>query len=143
MKVFTLKGKPKGITMTVKLRVDDENAYLLRSYAWQLGLGGANGNSYTIRRSALGEWLYLSHEIANISSDYSVRHKNSDTLDFTRANLVVGPARRKSTKTHCANGHELTEENTYQYTYGFRCKICIENNKANFRQKRKLMHGKI
>lgn len=51
-----------------------------------------------------------------------------------RAEEVLSPERRKKpkfTKTHCAHGHEYTEENTYINTNGARlCQTCLRARRA-------------
>jgi hypothetical protein len=69
-----------------------------------------------------------------------VRHLNGDPFDNRLENLAWGTARDnaedrmrhgrgvlKDQKTHCINGHEYTEENTYRWSSenGYRrCKTC-------------------
>lgn len=57
-----------------------------------------------------------------------------------RENLLRGhgiPA-INAAKTHCVNGHEFTNDNTYIYGKNSRmCKICVYNRKKQSRQKHK------
>lgn len=52
-----------------------------------------------------------------------------------RENLMAAEnsvAAKNSAKTHCNEGHEYNAENTYFYTYGRKCRLCLEAwKKAN------------
>ena len=78
------------------IKIDDADAYLMRSYVW-------NGVTRTpnwvdVRRSARSGFgssvhshVMLSHELMPPGAGEYVAHRNGDALDFRRANLEVRP----------------------------------------------------
>jgi hypothetical protein len=49
------------------------------------------------------------------------------------------PAARRGRRTHCQNGHEFSEANTYIDNGGRRCRICVYAHKNEARRRKKLM----
>jgi len=48
-----------------------------------------------------------------------------------------GPTAKNAKKTHCNNGHEFTEANTYQQKNGRECRICRTARKARFEERKR------
>lgn len=87
IKRFRLKlsGRPAGETVVIK--VSECDAYLLRSHVWTATL---KGGSLTVQRTvALGMVRHLGRYIMDCPADKYVRHRNGDSRDFTRQNLLV------------------------------------------------------
>jgi hypothetical protein len=51
--------------------------------------------------------------------------------------MASGAAKRVAQKTHCSNGHELTEENIYWFRNKRLCRICRKNSRTRTEAKRK------
>lgn len=53
--------------------------------------------------------------------------------DNARDRMAAGTARGHARPSHCINGHEYTEENTYHESRGIACKICRRNAVRRYR----------
>lgn len=81
------------------------------------------------------EHLYLGTQLDNVRDSMEIgTHQNGNN----------GNRREKNLKTHCVNGHEMTEENSYIYKNRREgCKICRLNNDRNKRQRHKQFLKKL
>lgn len=78
------------------IKIDDADAYLMRSYVWRGDRVGSNG-WIQVRRSTgsgtccAGQYRTLAAELMSPAGDQFVAHTNGDPLDFQRANLALKP----------------------------------------------------
>lgn len=106
-----------------------------------------------IRFEANGCWFWLAHKdkdgygtftlwpfvvkahrvsysmfVGMIPDEYQIDHTCWNTSCVNPAHLVPVPydknPRRKSNKTHCIHGHEMTDENTYTWFGDKLCRTC-------------------
>lgn len=71
------------------IKVDDQDAYLLRSQVWRVQTTSKGGQLVQARYRRWGVALMLSHLIMDAPDGSRVRHLDSDQLNFQRANLQV------------------------------------------------------
>lgn len=89
-KRFTIKAHARRADLVIK--VDDCDAYLLRSYPWSARAPGPRNVQYRVQRSlGAGAWKPLSHVICPPAVGERVVHMNGDSYDFTRDNLRALP----------------------------------------------------
>ena len=89
-------------------------------------------------------YIYAVGEIPDgLSIDHLCRNRrccNPAHLEAVtnRENLLRGPttqASRNAVKTHCINGHEFTEANTYYRKDGRTCRTCSMLNMRKYRSR--------
>lgn len=88
------------------IKIDDADAYLMRSYVWNCKDHGNAGLS--VRRSCgsgtqlPGQYVLLGHELMSPPGDHVVLHIDGDYLNFQRANLQVAPRSEMTRRAHQA-----------------------------------------
>jgi hypothetical protein len=87
-------------------------------------------------------WSYL-HFVGSIGDGNEIDHKcrNRSCVNpqhLESVTLLENRRRRNSAKTHCANGHEFTEQNTYWWTDpdGYRTRHCVTCRRTRVRRPR-------
>lgn len=73
------------------------------------------------------------------------RHRNGDSLDNRPENLCYGTHAENMTDlsehfihpTECANGHSMTEENTYRWGTWLKCRQCIRIADARYKERKR------
>ena len=75
--------------------------------------------------------------IGTIGVDLEVDHlcRNrlcANPLHLEAVSLQENRRRRNEAKTHCKNGHEFTEENTYAHLGRRSCRTCLRENQRRF-----------
>ena len=98
---------------------------------------GAHRFAYESIRGAIPEGLVLDH-LCRTPHCCNPWHMEITTQ---RTNTIrgVGPAAINSKKTHCVNGHEFTEENTYLVGPARsrrNCRICLRDATKRYRIKK-------
>lgn len=131
-KLFKLKCKKDGVNYEHTIRVDDQDAYILRSQVWVLK---RKITGFQVLRRINGVDVSLEQYLIDAPSHLTVQHKNGNTSDFCRENLRFGLAADSEV---CINGHALTPENTYAdgTKRGAYCKTCNQKAVLKYRIKK-------
>ena len=98
----------------------------------QIGTSRINGKkilrrahqiSYEIHHGAVSEGLEINHKCLQrwcVNPDHLEAVSHKENMRYGN-----GPAASRARQTHCKNGHEFTEQNTYMTFEGWRkCKAC-------------------
>lgn len=118
-----------------------------------LWIGGLDSDGYAQWKGARGHRAVFEKEVGLIPTGLVLDHlcRNRSCVNpahlepvTNRENILRGEglAARNAEATHCANGHEFTEENTYTYTnesypHGRRvCKTCVFERQSARRRAR-------
>lgn len=114
-------------------------------WLWKGRLDNGYGSLWVNKKQKLGAHVfsYMVHNLTLVPEGLCVDHLcrnrscvNPEHLEQVtlKENVLrgVGPSAVNAKKTHCINGHEFTEENTYRYSRGRACKECqrASNRKA-------------
>lgn len=82
-KCFEVKNRRGNVVFTI----DDDDAYLIYDYKWNMIHGGTS-RPYLQRLIGKGKWELLSRVIAKPQDDENVKFKNNDPTDLRRNNLL-------------------------------------------------------
>lgn len=86
MKRFTIKGGKNLPGQIFTITVDDQDAYLLRTYVWRAQL--KDGYAYFVRSTAGHTTVALHRMIMDARKGETVMFQSDDHLDLRRANLI-------------------------------------------------------
>jgi hypothetical protein len=100
--------------------------------AWFLTFGAIDGDLCVLHRCDNPPCINPKHLFLGTHAD------NAADRDAKGRN--GGDTRRKRT-THCANGHEYTDENTYTYKRTRYCRECVRAKTRRYYYRQKAAHG--
>ena len=120
------------------MRVTESGCWIWMGHLNQKGYGqfrgeGAHRTTYKIYHGPIQEGLQLDH-ICRVRCCVNPHHLESVTLQVNVARGEVVITNRS--KTHCANGHEYSPENTGHYKNERYCKVCRAADKKKYRAQR-------
>jgi len=128
-------------------RIDENGCWLFIGSTSSDGYGQLSVNYKLMVAHRLSAFIFLDFDL---DSDEQVLHKPficKSRRCFNPEHLYIGNhgnnMRDKSvTITHCPNGHEYTQENTYRGVNGKYCKRCNKIAAVNYRAKRKSLKSR-
>lgn len=89
---FKLKwwvGTDRRVAQTAVVTVDEQDAYLLRSYCYRMAKAGDKSYEYAVRYTRGNKSHPLTHDILAVPAGRVVRFRNGDTTDYRRENLEI------------------------------------------------------
>ena len=124
--------RPHGYTLE---RIDNDGPYSSENCRW-----ASRADQYANRRSNVwlthnGETMTLAQWAAHLGIPYTTLcnryRKRWPTESILDTRVLWGHG-----KTHCKNGHEFTEENTYRHGISRHCRTCRNNTQRKIREGR-------
>ncbi len=124
----------------VTISVDDADAWRLRSEMWRVK---KLKNGFHVYKKLHGSEEGLGRAILGIKEDdVWASHKNGDSTDYRKANLIrmersVGLKIQRMIMGHdwstgyCKRGHKMTPENRMSNGDGITCRACATDRKRN------------
>jgi hypothetical protein len=135
MRIFALADLPERFRTKVQVAPNGCWVWVAARDNHGYGRYGIDGRAATAHRVAyqtlvgpIPDGLHLDH-LCRVRACVNPEHLEPVTC---RENVLrgVGPSALHSVKTHCPEGHEYTEENTYLYRGMRYCQTCKANHSA-------------
>lgn len=135
MNNFISKAMPNGDCL-IWIAARNKEGYGRFQYQGKLWM--AHRLAWTIKFGKIPDGLHVLHKCDNppcINTDHLFLGSNADNI----LDKVSKGRQARNFKTHCKNGHEYTEENTFVRKQGWKeCRICIRQNQKAARKRKRI-----
>ncbi len=127
-----------------KIKLNDNGCHEWTAYKDKYGYGQfsdkhktyqAHRLSYMLYKGKIPDDLEIHHICENTSCVNQYHFKVISPIDHARTKHLSNNGENHRSKTHCPQGHEYNEKNTYIGKKGRQCRICKRKNQKEYERR--------